>query len=227
MYPRHCPVCGEIASPPGRLVCDPCLSKIPYIETPRCLKCGRHIEDQAERLCPDCTVREKSFSYGISLCDYDDLMQRVVTDIKYRNRREYILPLAALFWRRHGKELLHMNADALVPVPVHPSRRRMRGFNQAELLAAELSRFSGIPLRPELLVRSRKTEAQKELTPDERVHNLSEAFHADPLPDDVRRIILVDDIYTTGSTVEACTRCLLSAGAGTVFFAALCIVPEA
>ena len=183
--------------------------------------------EEGEAYCHDCRGREKHFFAGFPLCDYDDVMQRAVTRIKYGNRREYVRPFAALLAERYGRDLRALGADCIVPVPVHPSRLRTRGFNQAELFARELSVYLGIPVRPEFLSRTRKTEAQKALTPDERIRNLTSAFTADLKGETVGTVILADDIYTTGSTVEACSRALLAAGVGRVCFVSICIVPEA
>ena len=119
---------------------------------------------------------------------------------------------------RYGDMIRRMDVDAIVPVPIHRSRRRKRGFNQAEILAEILGKKLGIPVEPELLKRNRKTVPQKELSPSERLKNLTGAFLAESLPDDKKRILLVDDIYTTGSTLEACARVLKNAGAEVVYF---------
>ena len=190
------------------------------------MKCGKSVEDAAEAFCHDCAAGGKSFEYGVALLNYDDVMRRAVSRIKYNNRREYIKPFAKMFWMRWGRTIAEMEADCLVPVPLHRSRYRRRGFNQAELLARELGALSGIPVRTDILFRERKTEAQKELTPDQRIRNLQKAFRADPEKTDVSSVILVDDIYTTGSTAEACTRALKEAGVRKVYTACLCIVPE-
>ena len=195
--------------------------------SPGVFRCGRTVREEGEAYCLDCKDREKSFIAGFPLCDYDDVMQRAVTRIKYGNRREYIRPFAALLEERYGKELRRLGADCMIPVPVHPSRLKTRGFNQAELLARELSPYLGIPVRPEFLSRTRKTEAQKELTPDERVRNLSRAFTADLMGEKINTVILADDIYTTGSTVEACSRALRAAGVSRIYYVSICIVPEA
>ena len=227
LFPRCCPVCGEIVSPPGWQVCRDCFPKLLFVEPPVCMKCGKSVEDAAEAFCHDCAAGGKSFEYGVALLNYDDVMQRAVTRIKYGNRREYIRPFAALLEERYGKELRRLGADCMIPVPVHPSRLKTRGFNQAELLARELSPYLGIPVRPEFLSRTRKTEAQKELTPDERVRNLSRAFTADLMGEKINTVILADDIYTTGSTVEACSRALRAAGVSRIYYVSICIVPEA
>ena len=226
LFPRRCPVCGEIVSPPGWQVCRDCFPKLLFVEPPVCMKCGKSVEDESEAFCRDCAAGEKSFEYGVALLNYDDVMRRAVSRIKYNNQREYIKPFAKMFWMRWGRTIAEMEADCLVPVPLHRSRYRRRGFNQAELLARELGALSGIPVRTDILFRERKTEAQKELTPDQRIRNLQKAFRADPEKVDVSSVILVDDIYTTGSTAEACTRALKEAGVGKVYTACLCIVPE-
>ena len=227
LFPRRCPVCGEIADPPGFQVCRKCFPKLSFVQPPVCLKCGKSVPDGTEAFCEDCASGKRSFEYGTALLNYDDVMRRAVVRIKYHNRREYIRPFARMFWIRCGETLKEMNAECLVPVPVHPSRLRRRGFNQAELLARELGKLSGIPVRTDILYRGKKTEAQKNLTPDERIRNLQKAFRADPEKADVSSVILVDDIYTTGSTAEACTRALKAAGVKKVFTVCLCIVPGA
>lgn len=162
--------------------------------------------------------------------------------IKYGNKREYLDFYGAAMAARFGKAICRMRADALVPVPIHPSRRRARGFNQAEVLADEIGRRLGVPVYPNLLVRTKKTAPQKELSAAERLRNLSGAFAfgrpgelwfrllmEGRFPDGKKppavpeTVILVDDIYTTGSTMEACARVLLENGVKNVYFLAVCI----
>lgn len=228
-FPRRCPVCGEPARPTGHTICTDCLPRLDLVREPRCMKCGRELSDETERLCAECTVRERSFVRGLALLHYDDIMRRTVGQIKYGNRREYIEPLARLMYLKFCRELQSMDPDCLIPVPVHRSRLRRRGFNQAALLAHALGAQAGLPVREDILFRSRRTEAQKELSPDERIRNLSEAFSACIADEGSTpgRVVLVDDIYTTGSTIEACARALRAAGVGQVYFLALCIVPVA
>lgn len=228
LFPPRCPVCGEIVpvGTPGR-ICPTCFPKLDFVKGPVCMKCGRELADPSAKYCPDCEKHPKSFAYGYALCNYDDLMQHTVTRIKYANRREYIAPLAAVFADRYRDRIREMHADCMVPVPIHPDRRKTRGFNQAELLARELGSRLNIPVRTDLLFRTRKTQPQKELSPDERIRNLLEAFTAPEQAAAGLDVILIDDIYTTGSTIEACTRVLRAAGAGKVYFLTLCIVPEA
>ena len=125
--------------------------------------------------------------------------------------------------RRLGRKILRLSPDIILPVPVHPSRRRIRGFNQAEELARRLSEGLGIPYSAGILTRTRKTSPQKSLTPSERFKNLEQAFSARPLPKEVKTVLLIDDIYTTGATMEACARVLKKNGIQTVYFAVIFI----
>ena len=217
------PVCGGIVLPKGELICPGCVKKLSFVKQPVCKKCGKEITSAEREYCLDCTKHKRSFDYGRALLNYNDTAKKSMADIKYRNRREYLDFYAEAVCLRYGKLLMRLGADALVPVPVHPSRRRQRGFNQAEIFADRIGERLGIPVCPEMLVRRKKTAPQKQLNPKERLHNLEEAFAAGAVPEGGTRVILVDDIYTTGSTMEACARALLRAGVKNVYFIAICI----
>ena len=146
-----------------------------------------------------------------------------MAQIKYKNRREYLDFYGSAIAERLGPQIQRLSPDLLIPVPVHPSRRRARGFNQAEELARRLSERLGIPMSAGILFRIRKTSPQKSLTPAERLQNLEHAFSARPHPKEARRILLVDDIYTTGATMEACARALKKNGAQEVYFVTIFI----
>ena len=229
MYPRRCPVCGKIAAPAGRLICPGWAGEWSWIAGPVCKKCGKPVISQQTEYCPDCLRRPGSFEYGIALCRYDDVTRASMAKIKYQGRREYLDFYGAAMAARLGERILAMQPDALVPVPVHPARQRRRGFNQAEILACRLSEgleeFFGItvPVEPNWLVRTKKTLPQKELSPGERRKNLEQAFVARSLPSGVKSVVLIDDIYTTGSTVQACTKVLKKAGVRSVYAAVACI----
>ena len=190
--------------------------------------------------CYDCSRHPRSFTCGMALLNYNQAARDSMAAIKYKNRREYLDFYAAAMAARMTRRIRSWQAAALVPVPIHPARRRKRGYNQAEELARRLSRYWGIPVDNRLLVRTKKTMPQRTLNPSERLKNLQEAFEVDPgrggsvdgradrgdtsasasVPESV---ILVDDIYTTGSTVEACTRVLKAAGVRRVYFVTVCV----
>ena len=222
-YPRKCPVCQDIVWPMGGRICSDCRKKIHYIEQPTCRKCGKEIAFAEKEYCPDCERRHRSFSGGVSLMHYDEVGKASIQGFKYHGRPEYGAFYIEEILRIYGDELRDFGADAIVPVPIHKSRLRKRGYNQAEVLGKELSRRMGIPLLKKVLVRKKKTTAQKELSAGDRMKNMERVMEARPLPEGIRRVFLVDDIYTTGSTAEACTRALLGAGVEEVFVVTVCI----
>ena len=223
LFPRRCPVCGEVVRPAGGMICPSCVPKLSLVKPPVCKKCGKEVLDETVEFCEDCMVHRHAFEYGMALLHYDETARNSVTQIKYHNKREYLDFYAGAIAVRFGRRIRRMGVDALVPVPVHASRRRVRGFNQAELLADAIGERLGIPVRPEMLIRDRRTKPQKELSPAERLKNLSGAFASGEIPAGVQSVLLVDDIYTTGSTIEACARALRKAGVERVYFVVICM----
>ena len=223
LYPRRCPVCDEIIVPKGALICPACFPKLSYVKGPTCKKCGKQVFSETIEYCYDCTRHPHSFEYGLAFINYDDHAKHSMSAIKYKNKRQYLDFYAEAICQRYASQILRMNAQALIPVPVHPSRKRQRGFNQAELLADKIGARLHIPVYPGALIRNKKTAPQKQLNPSERLKNLEQAFKAGTIPPQVTDVILVDDIYTTGSTIEACARVLLAAGIRHVYFISICI----
>ena len=223
LFPRRCPVCDGIVMPKGRLICLPCMKKLSFVKDPVCKKCGKEIISPHMEYCFDCVRHRRTFEYGRALMNYDENAGSSVGKIKYKNKREYLDFYGEAICARYEKLIRRMDADVLVPVPVHPSRRRERGFNQAELLARRIGERLRIPVCSQMLVRNKKTMPQKGLDPAGRLKNLEEAFTAGEILKGVEGVILVDDIYTTGSTIEACTRALKKAGIKRVYFLAICI----
>lgn len=154
-------------------------------------------------------------------------MQESMARFKQGGRAEYGKVYGRLLWDAKREWLQRIREPVLVPVPVHSKRYRKRGYNQAEEIAKEMARLSGLPMRSDLLVRVKHTAPQKELSKRERSRNLQGAFRCRA---DYRKLclqgkcaIIIDDIYTTGSTVEACSQTLLQAGFDKVYFLCVCI----
>ena len=223
IFPAVCPVCGEISGDREKGFCRECLKKLRFVRTPLCQKCGRPVISVRQKLCLGCAKSKRSFAGGVSLLCYDSFAKEMMAQIKYRNRRDMIAPLMSLLYERCKDRIDSIQAECIIPVPVHAERLKERGYNQAELMARELSSYTGLPVRKDILLRQKKTAALKKLNPEERFHTLTEAFTAEPKAAHYQRVILMDDIYTTGSTVEICTRALQKAGIPEVYFVTVCI----
>lgn len=222
LFPRRCPVCGGVAMPKGRLICPACLKQLSFVSSPACMKCGKEIGIREQEYCADCIRRKKSFTRGFALLNYDSRAAVSMAAVKYHNKREYLDFYARAAALRFGKQFRQAGIQVIVPVPVHASRLKTRGFNQAAVLAEKLSAELGIPWE-ELLIRVKKTDPQKSLGSAERLKNLRGAFEAEQEAGKWERVLLVDDIYTTGSTAEICSRALLKTGVKQVFVFAVCI----
>ncbi len=223
LYPRHCPICHDIVTPRGALICPDCLKKVPLVQSPTCLCCGKEIASEEIEYCYDCSHHTRSFQGGYALAVYDLVMRESVRRYKNGGRMEYADWYAEALWQQYGEELRQLEIDAVIPVPLHRSRRNERGYNQAELLARRLAKKIRVPVLSKALIRTRKTTAQKYLGGRERQKNLESVFGAGRQSVAGQTVLLVDDIYTTGGTAEACTRVLLAAGAQAVYLANICI----
>lgn len=221
VYPRRCPCCrGVIAA--DMLICPDCRDAFKTIDPPFCLKCGRHVREDAE-YCEECLEKDHGYSMGVSVFVYDSRMKRSMSDFKFNGWRENADYYVAETIRLRHREIREFEPDILVPVPVHKSKRAFRGYNQAELLADGIGKALGIRVVNDLLIRNKKTRAQKTLGQENRSANLMQAFVCDTgkysqelIARSFRKVMIVDDIYTTGSTMEACTRVLRAAGVGRV-----------
>ena len=226
LFPRHCPVCRQIV-PFGEMIHRECIPLMKLADGPRCMRCGRSLRTDAE-YCSRCGSGGRSQDGGVIGFDYgNEAVRELISRVKYHNERQYLDYPCRLMAEQYRETVAGFEADMIVPVPVHRSRRRRRGFNQAEEIARRLAEVWELPVEKKALKRVHKTQPQKELNAQARLSNLLGAFEADAkrLPPGCR-VILADDIYTTGSTLEACTQVLKRAGAAAVFTAVLAGVAE-
>ena len=174
-----------------------------------------------QEYCRDCRRHPPAFTQGRAVFRYRG-METSMHRFKNRGRQEYAVFFGQALWAVFKRLQPVWQGQALVPIPVHPSRLRQRGYNQAALLCRELSQRSGLPVREDILIRSRKTTYQRTLDDRSRRENLQGAFTAGDgqIPE---RIVLVDDIYTTGSTMHEAARTLLAAGGKQVYALSVCI----
>lgn len=228
IYPKRCPICGDIAIPRGDLACFSCRHKLLPIEEPRCKKCSKPIAFEEKEFCLDCERKHHHYIKGYALWVYDSVMKKSIADFKFHGRREYSEFYVEEIIKRYSKDIQRIAPDVLVPIPIHKSKQLQRGYNQADILAKGIGKELNIPVLSQLLLRDKKTLPQKQLDDKERLKNLEKAFayskeESDRYGQTVRKVMLVDDIYTTGSTIEACTNILLQNGVEEVYFISICI----
>lgn len=223
LFPPRCVICDEVV-PMGRMtVCDKCRHYIKPIEEPRCMKCGKRIEDETKEYCLDCSRKDRGYIKGYPCFDYISPVSDSVLRMKYHDRPQYASFYGREINRLYGNEFKQMKIEALIPVPLHKNRIRKRGYNQAELIALALSYETGIPVRNDILYRETETVAQKKLSNEERERNLYNAFAAHDIKNVPRRVVIVDDIYTTGSTIGASAKALRSIGIKEIYYTSICI----
>ena len=220
LFPRRCPVCDRPVKPAGELICANCRPKLRYVHPPFCLKCGRQLSDAGQEYCADCAHKRHVYDRGISLYQYQSV-RNTIYRFKYGARREYAEFLGGEMACRLGRQILAWKPDARIPVPLHKKRLEKRGYNQATLLAGQIGDRLGIPVLSDWIIREKNTAPLKQLDAAERQNNLKKAFKI--RRDDVKlsTIVIIDDIYTTGSTVDEIAAECRKKGVHTVCFAAL------
>jgi ComF family protein len=221
--PAPCRICEETLVTASRVpVCQSCLDRMPRLDEPICARCGRFFPSGvpaavAEPLCQLCRRDIYAFNCARSFAIYERETVKAITLLKY----EAVSPLGGWFADRllelAARHPALQSADAIVPVPLHPARQKERGFNQAELIARPLARKMGKPLRSWLLVRTRPRPDKLRLSRKERWRIVRGAYSTRQGSQvDNLRVLLVDDVFTTGATLDACSRALKQAGAASV-----------
>lgn len=216
LYPRRCQVCHDIAVPGGSRICNVCREKLKPITGPRCFRCSKPLKREEQEYCKDCR-KTRLFDQGIGIFPYGSVLQESLFKLKYGKRQEYgsfYGQIAAVYSR---EIIRNWGVEIIIPIPLHRKRMEKRGYNQAELIAGALGKTLCIPVDSRLMKRKVNTRPQKELDYRERKQNMKNAFFLKG-ENRYRRILLVDDIYTTGSTIEAAAELLKRNGAENVFF---------
>lgn len=220
VYPPVCGFCntGLDVSDAGS-ICVSCRSWVAYIEPPWCTRCGRAYahEEQFAHLCGECITRPRNYRRARSVAHYRDMVRSALHRFKYGLKQHLAQTLGSLMTERLASLDAEWRYDLIMPVPLHPRRLRGRGFNQSLSLASALSGRIRVPLDRFNLKRIRWTESQVGLSETQRAFNVKDAFCISR-PEAIRHacILLIDDIYTSGSTVDECSRELMNAGAEAV-----------
>lgn len=220
LFPRACVSCGEPAREAARYFCWDCLSRTEWILSPFCRRCGDPVDGAVEGdfLCTTCLAQSPAFDQARSAARYRGGLQTALQDFKYRGAtwlsRDFGMFLLACFQAHYAAQAI----DTIQYVPLFPAKERFRSYNQAGLLARDLSaRLNGLPVKRGL-VKLHPTETQTHLTAAKRRANVHGTFSiTDKSAVAGRRILLIDDVMTTGATVNECSRMLKQAGADAVF----------
>jgi len=220
VYPEVCQICGAArATPDESFLCAGCRASVHFITAPFCERCGLPFEGAITTSfeCSNCREQDWAFSKARSAVIARDQMLEIIHRYKYQHALWFEPFLAGLLIERARSEIVPGRWDWIVPVPLHPTKQREREFNQAERLAWRLSLATNVPLNAHLLRRVVPTRTQTLLSREERRSNVRNAFIArDVASAEKKRIVLVDDVFTTGATTGACAQALVSAGASEV-----------
>ncbi len=222
--PPICHICHDFIPNAGTLhICPTCRDRLPLVSSPLCPVCGiPFIGTGGDHGCGACLIHPPHFDTARAPFLYEGAIRDLIHSFKYNQQTHLRSPLALLTLEGVSGFLSDHEPHLIVPVPLHRSRLRQRGFNQAVLLGRVLSRRISLPMVPDVLVRTRPTEPQIELSAAERRLNVKGAF-AVGRGDHVagKRILLLDDVMTTGSTMDECAKELKKAGAATVIAATI------
>jgi ComF family protein len=206
LLPQRCVGCQGF----GTWLCEECIRLIPRVEAPFCTRCGGEIVDSTSQLCARCRTAPLRIERIRSAAYFEGTLRKAVHKFKYKGVTALAEPLGGLmteYWSSHP-----MAVDVLVPVPLHKNRLRERGFNQAALLAHQLSEQVHLTVDERTLVRQRPTASQVDLDSEERKKNVGGAFRCTTSDLADRRVLLIDDVCTTGATLEACAVALKERG---------------
>jgi len=219
VFPRGCDACGARDPDEGGHLCWNCQAEVPFVRPPFCSLCGDPVSGRVdhEYVCALCSDRRVHFDEARSVARYEGPVALAIRALKYHAHLWIARDLAAWLEAAVRTHYDPVEFDGVTFVPLHPLTKRERGFNQAEVLAADLARRLRTPLVRRAVRRVRLTPTQTRLTVPQRAANVHDAFEPrGPRVLNGRRILLVDDVMTTGATVNECSRALKAGGAAVV-----------
>lgn len=206
----------------GKLICTRCNDTLKIIKNPRCMKCGKSLSEHEKEYCDDCKEKKHYFDKGFALYEYS-CINRSIYKFKYGGRQEYADFYGKEMAKVLGKTILNIKPDVIIPVPLHNSKLKKRGYNQADLIGKNLAYYLDIPYSDKVVIRAKKTVPMKELDALERQNNLKNAFIVYDYDVKLNKVLIVDDIYTTGSTIDSMAQVLKAKGANHIYFVTLSI----
>ena len=226
LFPSRCVVCNKVLKKSEKYYCTKCSKSLHWISGPVCMRCGKPLSCKEQEYCYDCQKKGQAFDKGFALWVYDKTMKGAIARMKYGGDREHIDYFALEAVKCFGDRWRDLCLDAIIPVPLHPERQEFRGFNQAGLIAEKIGQAIDVPVLQDVLIRTVATAPQKGLDHKARKKNVAKAFEI--APEKMTRVMqcnsvmLLDDIYTTGNTINACANKLRQSGVTEIYFFCLC-----
>lgn len=208
-FPPHCAACGRL----GAWFCGDCMGEIGSFDLPVCVQCGKPLDEPGS--CAGCEETASYLAGRRAVAPHVPPLSRAIHLFKYQGNRVLAEPFGEILTRYWQQQPLP--AHLIVPVPLHPARLRQRGYNQSLLLAKALAARIALPLHADALSRERNTRSQVGLSREDRWANVWGAFRCQSEEFRGADVLLVDDVYTTGATLEACAAALLEAGVNAVW----------
>lgn len=231
IFPLDCRICEKpIRESKGYSICENCFKTIELIDKPYCVKCGKpflistdSFKQDREILCADCKRKKYSFEFARSVGIYRGVLRECIHLFKYYGEKKLAEPLGELLidYLVRNQEF-KKGIDLIIPVPLHKNDLKERGFNQSILLSRVIGNYFSIPVKEEILIKKKLTSSQVNLSKKEREKNILKVFSVNK-PAEIREatILILDDIFTTGSTVEECAKELKKAKAKNIFILTL------
>ncbi len=243
LFPGRCPICDGLLEPEDNIqlhhtaahatlrriaasstgIHAECQKKLYIVSSPTCMKCGQPIDDPQGEYCFDCGRKRHAFIQGKGVFLYKGAIKTSMYRFKYGGKPEYARYFAMQANKYYGKWIQQEKIDLIIPVPMYRKKEKMRGYNQAATFAKALSKETGIPYSKKMVKRTKNTEPQKLLNDVERKNNLKNAFKVEENIVKYRQILIVDDIYTTGSTIDAIASEIKKTGTQNIYFLSICI----
>jgi len=226
IFPLDCKICKKpVRESKGYSICEECFKTIELIEQPYCIKCGKPLmptdffKRNREILCLDCKIKKYSFEFSRSAGIYDRVLKKCIHLFKYYGEKKLAKPLGKLMVDYLLKNNEFENKlDLIIPVPLHKNDLKERGFNQSVLLGKVIGDYFSIPVGETVLIKKKLTPFQVNLSKKEREKNILNAFLVEK-PEEIKgkNILILDDVFTTGTTVEECAKELMKARAKSIF----------
>ncbi len=222
LFPKRCPMCDGTIDPRYGKICLSCKKDVTYTKGALCMICGKPLLDESNELCPYCKEHAHAFIQARGAFVYKGSVRDSMYRFKYANRRKYARVYAECFYEINRRWLMHIEPDVIVPIPLYRKRQRQRGYNQAAVFAKALEKISGIPVREDILFRVKETVPQKKLDNAQRKKNLKDAFCLSDNVPFYRKVLLADDILTTGATFDEAAELFCTMGSE-VYAACVCV----